>query len=142
MSRAKEAVQAARFLAKGKWYLAQDVDHFLEELTVRLEEDGREQEELNSRVNSLQEECQRLEKEASQLRQELAERKAVPAAAMPASPAESRRGRCWELEEERDELIQDIKALLHFREEFRQAVQQDVEGILGQLDELSSQKLL
>ena len=73
------------------------------------------------------------------MQKELEEQKAAPP---PAPPAESRRQRCWELEAERDELIQDIKALLHFREEFRQAVQQDVEGILGQLDVLSSQKLL
>ena len=129
MDRAKEAVRGARFQAKGKWYLAQDVDRFLEELTVLLEEDSREQTELSGRVRSLQAECQRLQGEADRL-------------PPPAPPAESRRQRCWELEAERDELIQDIKALLHFREEFRQAVQQDVEGILGQLDVLSSQKLL
>lgn len=139
MDRAKEAVRGARFQAKGKWYLAQDVDRFLEELTVLLEEDSREQTELSGRVRSLQEECQRLQGEADRLQKELEEQKAAPP---PAPPAESRRQRCWELEAERDELIQDIKALLRFREEFRQAVQQDVEGILGQLDVLSSQKLL
>ena len=139
MSHTKEAVQSARFLSKGKWYLAQDVDQFLEELTLRLEEDVREQESLSQRTQTLQEECQRLRGELAERDRQAAEKAAQDQGTQERS-AQERSLR--ELETQRDGLIQDIQALLRFREEFRRAVQQDVEGILGKLDALSSQKLL
>lgn len=49
MDLTKELLAGASFRAKGKWYAAQQVDAFLEELSVRLEEDSREREELGGR---------------------------------------------------------------------------------------------
>ena len=46
MDLTKELLAGASFRARGKWYAAQQVDAFLEELSVRLEEDSREREEL------------------------------------------------------------------------------------------------
>ena len=40
MDLTKELLAGASFRAKGKWYAAQQVDAFLEELSVRLEEDA------------------------------------------------------------------------------------------------------
>ena len=48
MDLTKELLAGASFRAKGKWYAAQQVDAFLEELSVRLEEDSREREELRA----------------------------------------------------------------------------------------------
>ena len=39
MERSQQALGRAQFRAKGKWYLAQEVDSLLEELSVCLEED-------------------------------------------------------------------------------------------------------
>ncbi len=60
MERSQEALGRAQFRAKGKWYLAQEVDSLLEELSVCLEEDGREREALEGEAHSLRQENARL----------------------------------------------------------------------------------
>ena len=47
-----------------------------------------------------------------------------------------------DLERERDSLLQDIKALRRFRESFRQAVEEDAQSLLRQVEGLPSEKLL
>ena len=127
MDLTKELLAGARFRAKGKWYAAQQVDAFLEELSVRLEEDSREREELAE--------------DARALRRELAAAKAAPPveALLPEDP---RLPVCRDLERERDSLLQDIKALRRFRESFRQAVEEDAQSLLRQVEGLPSEKLL
>ena len=103
MDLTKELLAGASFRAKGKWYAAQQVDAFLEELSVRLEEDSREREELA-------EDARALRRENARLREELAAAKAAPPAeALP--PEDPRLPVCRDLERERDSLLQDIKAL-------------------------------
>ena len=70
MDLTKELLAGASFRAKGKWYAAQQVDAFLEELSVRLEEDSREREELA-------EDARALRRENARLREELAAAKGV-----------------------------------------------------------------
>ena len=60
MDLTKELLAGASFRAKGKWYAAQQVDAFLEELSVRLEEDSREREELAEDARALRRENARL----------------------------------------------------------------------------------
>ena len=116
MDLTKELLAGASFRAKGKWYAAQQVDAFLEELSVRLEEDSREREELA-------EDARALRRENARLREELAAAKAAPPVeALP--PEDPRLPVCRDLERERDSLLQDIKALRRFRESFRQAVEE------------------
>lgn len=131
MERAKEALARARFRAKGKWYLAQQVDSFLEELSVLAEEDSREGEEALERVEALQRENRQLKGELEAVKASLAQQKA-------ASPQEHQRRVCQELEQERDGLIQDIKALRRYRESFRQGLQQEAEKFLEELETGSS----
>ena len=50
MDRAREALLRAQFKSKGKWYLAQQVDAFLEELSVLVEEDARDGEALSEAI--------------------------------------------------------------------------------------------
>ena len=135
MNRAKEAIEGAQFRAKGKWYLAQQVDSFLEELSVYSEEDDREMERLEEEARSLRTEKSRLEEELQKAKSDLELRKGQ-------SEEERQRRVCRELEQERDGLIEDIKGLRRFRENFREAVVKDAEEILERLGELTSQKLL
>lgn len=123
------------FRTRGRWYLAQEVDDFLDELAVSLEEDDRETEGLEEKARTLRQENARLEEELKDARNTLERWKER-------STEESQRRVCWELEQERDRLIQDIKALRQFRETFRDAVAKDAEQVLGQVEELPSQKLL
>ena len=59
------------------------------------------------------------------------------------SPQRTRGCRCAsDLERERDSLLQDIKALRRFRESFRQAVEEDAQSLLRQVEGLPSEKLL
>ena len=55
---------------------------------------------------------------------------------------ESHRRVCQELERERDGLIQDIKDLRAYREEFRKAVAKEAQDLLGQVEGLPSKTLL
>lgn len=135
MDRTKEAVQRAQFHSKGKWYLAEEVDTFLEELSVRLEEDGREKDELEREAQKLRETNATLEQELSAARETLERRREQ-------SEEERQRRVCRELEQERDGLIEDIKALRRFRDNFQQAISQDAERLIQQMGELVSQKLL
>ena len=76
MDLTKELLAGASFRAKGKWYAAQQVDAFLEELSVRLEEDSREREELAEDARALRRENARLREElAAALARQLLEEK-------------------------------------------------------------------
>ena len=57
-------------------------------------------------------------------------------------PEDPRLPVCRDLERERDSLLQDIKALRRFRESFRQAVEEDAQSLLRQVEGLPSEKLL
>ena len=82
-----------------------------------------------------------LRRENDRLREELAAAKAAPPAeALP--PEDPRLPVCRDLERERDSLLQDIKALRRFRESFRQAVEEDAQSLLRQVEGLPSEKLL
>lgn len=134
MDDARQLLERAQFRARGKWYLAQQVDAFLEELAVGLEESGRELEELREEERSLR-------RENARLRQELDAARASQAPPREGSQEAARRI-CQELERERDGLIQDIKALRRFRESFRQAVEGDAQELLRQVEGLPSQTVL
>ena len=108
MERSQQALGRAQFRAKGKWYLAQEVDSLLEELSVCLEEDGREREALEGEARSLRQENARLAQELQEARARLAQWEE-------ASQEARQRRVCQELERERDSLIGDIKALRRFR---------------------------
>ena len=73
MERFQQALGRAQFRAKGKWYLAQEVDSLLEELSVCLEEDGREREALEGEAHSLRQENARLTQELQEARARLAQ---------------------------------------------------------------------
>ena len=102
---------------------------------MRLEEDSREMEELDGEARVLRGENARLKQELETAKEALERRKEQ-------SEEERQRRVCRELEQERDGLIEDIKALRRFRETFRQAVAQDAERLMEQMGELASQKLL
>lgn len=139
MERSQEALGRAQFRAKGKWYLAQEVDSLLEELWVCLEEDRQDWE---IQEKKLREERDSLLQEKDRLAQELQEARARLAQWEEASQEARQRRVCQELERERDSLIGDIKALRRFRESFRQAVEEDAQSLLRRAESLPSEKLL
>lgn len=132
MERSQQALGRAQFRAKGKWYLAQEVDSLLEELSVCLEEDRQDWE--------IQE--KKLREENARLAQDLQEARARLAQWEETSQEARQRRVCQELERERDSLIGDIKALRRFRESFRQAVEEDAQSLLRRAESLPSEKLL
>ena len=68
MDRAREALLRAQFKSKGKWYLAQQVDAFLEELSVLAEEDARDGEALSEAMRTLGKENQQLKAQLEEAR--------------------------------------------------------------------------
>ncbi len=139
MERSQQALGRAQFRAKGKWYLAQEVDSLLEELSVCLEEDRQDWE---IQEKKLREERNSLLQEKDRLAQELQEARARLAQWEETSQEARQRRVCQELERERDSLIGDIKALRRFRESFRQAVEEDAQSLLRRAESLPSEKLL
>ncbi len=132
MDYTRETLERVAFKSRGKWYLAQQVDAFIDEVADSARRDSQEAQELR-------EERDRLREENARLRRELEKAQSAPAAL----PAEERQRRVLQdLEQERDELIRDIKALRDYRERFRQAVEEDAQALLGQAKSLPSEKLL
>ena len=119
MELTKDALRDVSFRARGKWYRGEDVDGFLAELMVALDEAEREKQELEDDVR--------------RLKQHLTETLQAPS---------HQELVCAELEKERDELIESIKLLRRFREEFRNKVQGDAEELLQNIQRLPSDQLL
>ena len=132
MDYTRETLERVAFKSRGKWYLAQQVDAFIDEVADSARRDFQE-------VQELREERDRLREENARLRRELEKAQSAPAVL----PGEERQRRVLQdLEQERDELIRDIKALRDYRERFRQAVEEDAQALLGQAKSLPSEKLL
>lgn len=122
MGHTSEVLRQVRLQAQGEWYPARQVNALLEELSACAEEDARRGEALERDAQALRERVQRLEgalKRAGQrtpgFSQEAVQRRV-----------------CEVLELERDGLIQDIKALRHYRESYRQAVEEEARKLLVQ----------
>lgn len=138
MKLTKKTLEDVRFRSRGRWYDGEQVDSFLEELTVAVDEAERDLEKAGREVSSQREELEALRAENLRLRQEL---DSLRAQAAPDS-REARRQVCRELSRERDSLIQDIKALRRFREAFRESVERDAAALSRQAKELGSDQLL
>ena len=150
MELTREALRAVEFRSRGQWYQARQVDQFIEELTVAVDQAQRERdtlcqelkearcqsEELAAKAAALEEEIQALAQEKAALEDALA--------AQPKRPAwEERQHRVLEdLSAERDQLIADIKALRQFREDFRAAVEGDARAFLEKASTLASEEVL
>ena len=134
MELTREALAQVKFRTRGQWYDALQVDQFIEELMAaadRQEEESRLlREEWMARLAQATEEAQGLRERLRALERE------SRAARTPAQ------GETQPLEAERDQLIADIKALRRFRESFRQAVEEDAQSLLRQVEGLPSEKLL
>ena len=134
MELTREALAQVKFRTRGQWYDALQVDQFIEELMAaadRQEEESRLlREEWMARLAQATEEAQGLRERLRALERESRAAR---------SPAQ---GETQPLEEERDQLIADIKALRRFRESFREAVRKDAQELLEQAEGLPSEKLL
>lgn len=150
MELTREALRAVEFRSRGQWYQARQVDQFIEELTVAVDQAQRERDTLRQKLEEARSQREELAAKAAALEEEaqaLAQEKAAleeALAAQPKRPAwEERQHRVLEdLSAERDQLIADIKALRQFRESFREAVRKDAQALLEQAEGLPSEKLL
>ncbi len=134
MELTREALAQVKFRTRGQWYDALQVDQFIEELMAaadRQEEESRLlREEWMARLAQATEEAQGLRERLRALERESRAAR---------SPAQ---GETQPLEEERDQLIADIKALRRFRESFREAVRRDAQALLEQAENLGSENML
>ena len=134
MELTREALAQVKFRTRGQWYDALQVDQFIEELMAaadRQEEESRLlREEWMARLAQATEEAQGLRERLRALERE------SRAARTPAQ------GETQPLEEERDQLIADIKALRRFWESFREAVRKDAQALLEQAGNLGSENML
>lgn len=134
MELTREALAQVKFRTRGQWYDALQVDQFIEELMAaadRQEEESRLlREEWMARLAQATEEAQGLRERLRALERESRAAR---------SPAQ---GETQPLEEERDQLIADIKALRRFRESFREAVRKDARALLEQAENLGSENML
>ncbi len=150
MKLTKEDLEKVKFQSRGRWYNAQQVDAFLDELAVAADGAERDLGEAQKRLQALNQQVEELLEENRQLR----EQKETPPPAPNPQPIASRRRELEqrlreveeeenrELKEERDRLIQDIKALRSFRETFRKAVEEDAAALETQLHRFGSDNLL
>jgi len=116
----RQVLDDVKFETKGRWYNADQVDEFLEELA-----DG---------VDQAQAEVSRLRQEVRGLKNEIR--------TVRAEKSQWERRRDCDLEQEESRLLDDVKALRQFREQFRQAVEQDARQLLEQTRSLGSDRLL
>lgn len=147
MKLTKQALTSVRFRTRGRWYHAGQVDAFLEELLVAVDEAERSMEEHKNIVRTLTKQLEESKEEVSRLQQQAADfqqnaEQAKAALKKEAQAAAERKLLCRELERERDRLIQDICALQDFREEFRTSIQRDADSLTEQIKDLGSDKLL
>lgn len=134
MELTREALAQVKFRTRGQWYDALQVDQFIEELMAAADRQGEEsrllREEWMARLAQATEEAQGLRERLRALERESRAAR---------SPAQ---GETQPLEEERDQLIADIKALRRFRESFREAVRKDAQALLEQAENLGSENML
>ncbi len=116
----RQVLDDVKFETKGRWYNADQVDEFLEELAESVEQAQAEVAHLRQEVRGLKSEIRTVRAEKSQL--------------------EHRHD--YDLEREQSRLLDDVKALKQFREQFRRAVEQDARQLLEQTRSLGSDRLL
>lgn len=129
MELTKKALEDVKFRSRGKWYDGGQVDAFLDELAVAAETAQRELTETRSRGKALSQQVEALQEEKQALLVKI-------------QALEEQGKETLEKKQERDRLIQDIKALRAFRETFRNAVEQDAASLSEQMKQLDSDKLL
>ena len=114
MELTRQVLDDVKFETKGRWYNADQVDEFL------VEQAQAEVVRLRQEVRGLKSEIRTVRAEKSQL--------------------EHRHD--YELEREQARLLEDVKALKQFREQFRRAIEQDARQVLDQARSMGSDRLL
>lgn len=135
MELTKKALDEVKFRTRGRWYSAEQVDAFIDELAVSADSAEQDRQMLNRKVEELAEKIESLREENVRLWQQTQQLRAEVQVAPKCDPNKN-------LKAEREQLLSDIKALRKFRQSFYEAVENDAASIKEQLAELSSYKLL
>lgn len=131
----KMAIKNVKFKSRGKWYLSQQVDEYMCELSEAVGN-------LNSENSGLKEQLSELEAvraENARLKTQVEELKSK---AKPDMSIEHKRRVCEELEQDRDRLIESIGMLRSFREAFSESVKQDIKKLSESVEGMESYELL
>lgn len=107
----KENLQKARFMTKGKWYLGEQVDAFIDKVIEAVEKESAEKAELTDKLKKLEQEQKALKENDKEV---LAQKDSSIAYQIMV---------CDELIKERNLLIEEIKVLQSQREELQKSLQ-------------------
>lgn len=135
MELTKKALEDVKFRTRGRWYSAEQVDDFIEELAASAEKAERDWQSLNRKVEDLTDKIESLREENVRLWQQTQQLRAEVKSAPKCDPNS-------ELKAEREQLLSDIKALKKFRQSFCEAVERDAASLKDRLTELESFKML
>lgn len=136
-----EELENLKFKTKGKWYSAVEVDAAIDKLSVSVQEILQENADLLKENSKLKDNSELLaradksEKEISALKEQIKTKAS-------SNTIEHQRKVCEELEAHRDELINDIKTLRQFRDNFKKVIQSDIDSMSLKLRELEADEIL
>ncbi len=133
----KRALENVKFSTRGRWYKAEQVDAFLDELTVAVNQAERELKDTRREAAALAERANALQAENARLKKLLHTGNSGQPKAPAKAPAPYE-----DLKREREQLIQDIKALLSLRDDFRERLERDSAAFAKQLRNMESGKVL
>lgn len=142
MEFSRDELENLKFKTKGKWYSAVEVDEAIDKLSVSAQELLQENADLVKENSQLKKEKTEALSKAEKLEREISVLKNKAKQNAGSNTIEHQRKVCEELEAHRDELINDIKTLRLFRDNFKKVIQDDIDSMSEKLKELEADGIL
>lgn len=129
MALTEDMVANVTFRTKGRWYRAEEVDAFLEEVLVGVHQFQREEDRLTGKMEYLEKQIVRLQEENKKLRASAAKKRP--------SPAQQETEVLQALRRQQEQLIEDIKGLQLLRKKLYETIRQDTAQLLQEAEKLA-----
>lgn len=129
MALTEDMVANVTFRTKGRWYRAEEVDAFLEEVLVGVHQFQREEDRLTGKMEYLEKQVARLQEENKKLRAGVAKKRP--------SPAQQETEVLQALRQQQEQLIEDIKGLQLLRKKLYETIRQDTAQLLQEAEKLA-----
>jgi DivIVA domain-containing protein len=129
MALTEDMVANVTFRTKGRWYRAEEVDAFLEEVLVGVHQFQREEDRLTGKMEYLEKQVARLQEENKKLRAGAAKKRP--------SPAQQETEVLQALRRQQEQLIEDIKGLQLLRKKLYETIRQDTAQLLQEAEKLA-----
>lgn len=152
MELTKNSLESIRFKTKGKWYDAIQVDDFIDEVIEKATELNAEKDKQDADMLQLQQENYELKQELESQKQNVgasaSESSNDPQKRIEELENENARLRSQAatgqsgLEAEKSQLVEDIKVLRNFRDEFKKTLKSDAEKVIDKLNAMDSDDLI